>query len=279
MKNPVDICALPNQCLAIADYDNGFLVITCSGDTVKHCTVADGKNACGVCCSSNDDDFRLLVLGYKDGHWSVHAYTCAYELLDTIACPDDALIETWAMRKMSIGGDGILYLMATGEHRSVIWSCDLTTHLWKTLVTENSRRGVYNDFAVKYDAARKEIHFLLCDYKKSQLSTVVVTETEELAGIQSIRMRRVKGQEWIVQGPKLAAWDDDDDIVLYDGSGKLFAFDGAQFKCKKIVGDVGKGEVGAIAMRSGWCYALCRYRLCVEAFLYKDYKEVIETVL
>jgi hypothetical protein len=160
--------------------------------------------------------------------------------------------------------------MATGEHRSVIWALDLIAKTWKVLVTENSRRGIYNDFDIKRVASTNELHFLLCDYKRSQLSTVIVSASDELAGIQAIRMRRVKGQEWIVQGPKLAVWDAHDDLVLFDGSGKLFWFDGRLFKCRRIVADIGKGEVGAVCVDGGWCFALCRYRLCIDAFLYRQ---------
>ena len=61
--------------------------------------------------------------------------------------------------------------------------------------------------------------------------------------------------------------------MLYDGSGKLFLFDGEKFRCKRIIGDMGKGEVGALAVKDGWCYALCRYKLSIEAFMYKELAE------
>jgi hypothetical protein len=123
---------------------------------------------------------------------------------------------------------------------------------------------------VRFVAADESIHFLLTDVRKAQLSLVIISVAVELQNIQNVKMRRHKGQEWIVAGPKLAIWDGDGDILVYDASGKVFLFDGARFKCKRIVADLGKGEVGALCAHDGWCFALCRYRLCVEAFLYKQ---------
>lgn len=38
----------------------------------------------------------------------------------------------------------------------------------------------------------------------------------------------------------------------------------------KIIGDVGKSEVCALEIDNGWCFALCRHRLCVHAFMYRS---------
>jgi len=53
--------------------------------------------------------------------WTINIYTAALELVETVLCPDDALIETWAMRKVAIAEDDQLYLMASGEHKLIIW--------------------------------------------------------------------------------------------------------------------------------------------------------------
>ena len=84
---------------------------------------------------------------------------------------------------------------------------------------------------------------LLCDHRKSALTTVILNEKLAQVDRRSIRVRRVKGQEWVVQGPTLAVLDEQADVIVYDGSRKLFLFDGETFKCKKIVADIGKGEV------------------------------------
>jgi len=65
LKNPVDMCVLPNAQLVVADYDNGIFVLAKGGDVVRHLTVADDKAACGVVASP--DGSRLVVLGYKVG--------------------------------------------------------------------------------------------------------------------------------------------------------------------------------------------------------------------
>ena len=59
------------------------------------------------------------------------------------------------------------------------------------------------------------------------------------------------------------------DIIVYDCSGKIFWFDGMNYRIRKIIGDVGKSEVCALVVENNWCYALCRHRLCVHAFMYK----------
>lgn len=49
LKSPVDVCLLPNDCLAVADYDNGFLLLSPAGDVLRHhCPLPEGKNACGT---------------------------------------------------------------------------------------------------------------------------------------------------------------------------------------------------------------------------------------
>lgn len=170
--------------------------------------------------------------------------------------------------------------MATGESKTVIWAREVeggegsgsegAATEWELMISESGRRGPYSDFDVRLAAGSGELSFLLVDWKKAQLSTVLLNSALQLVDTHTVRIRRVKGQEWVVQGPKLAAWDEALDVLLYDGSGKLFLFDGASFKCRKIVADLGKGEVSALVARDGWVYVLCRYRLALEAFRYKD---------
>lgn len=126
---------------------------------------------------------------------------------------------------------------------------------------------------MKQKTEHSETLLLLCDSRKSQLCTLTLNSKDDSIDQKSIRVRRVKGQEWIVQGPTLAALDDQSDIIVYDGSGKLFLFDGDTYRCKKIIADIGRGEVSSMFVRDGWVYALCRYRLCIECYLYKEFTE------
>lgn len=163
--------------------------------------------------------------------------------------------------------------MASGERKSCIWRLDLETREWKLSVTEVPKFGIFNDMSVRCRNESGETRFLLCDWRKAKLWTLTMNEQFELTENRSTKMKRVKGQEWIVQGPTLAALDEQFDILIYDGSGKIFLFDGESYKFKKIVADVGRGEVSAIIAKDGWLYALCRYRLCIEAYMYKEYAE------
>jgi hypothetical protein len=61
------------------------------------------------------------IPGYKDGTWTINIFTGQFDLIESVICPDDANIETWAMRKIVMAEDKLLYLMATGEHKLVIW--------------------------------------------------------------------------------------------------------------------------------------------------------------
>lgn len=274
MKNPVDACLLPDDYIAIADYDNGLLILNSLGDLIQHRKSPNEVNACGV--AATRATARLLLLVVRDGVWSVNIYNYNFSLLETARCPTDAQIENWALRRLVVSLDNRLHLLASGENKSCIWTYDLDKREWKTVLVENSGRkttGSYNDMSVKYNANLKETRILLCEWKKAQLWSLTVNEKTAAIEQRSIKMKRVKGQEWIVQGPHLAVLDDQGDIVVYDGSGKLFLFDGETYRCKKIVADVGRGEVSALAVADGWVYALCRYRLCFESYLYREQNE------
>jgi len=47
LKNPVDFCVL-DDCFAIADYDNGLLILNAVGEVVEHRKDPEELNSCGV---------------------------------------------------------------------------------------------------------------------------------------------------------------------------------------------------------------------------------------
>lgn len=267
LKNPVDACLLPDGFVAIADYDNGFVLVNQLGETVEHLCGEQEKNACGVAFCP--EGLKLLVLVYKDGCWAVNVYRNFRTLTESLKCPTDPQLEGWALRKLVVTPDSVLHLMGSGELKCCIWRYSWTSGTWTAVLAETSKKGGYNDMSVS-EAKDGESLILLCDMKKSQLSTLNVNDKGEVVDQKTIRVRRNKGQEWVVQGPNLAILDEETDIIVYDSSGKLFFFDGDTYKCKKIIGDIGRGEVSSVFVRKGWAYVLCRYRLCIEAFLYKE---------
>lgn len=99
MKNPVDACLLPNDYLAIADYDNGLLILNSVGELVEHRRSARELNACGV--ASTQRQYKLLLLVFRDGLWIINVYD-NFELVDSINCPQDAEIENWALRRVVV---------------------------------------------------------------------------------------------------------------------------------------------------------------------------------
>ncbi len=217
-------------------------------------------------------DLRLFVLVFKEGDWLINVYV-DFALSDTIRCPVDPQIEGWGLRRISISNDNNLYLMMSGEVKTSVWLYTTSDCRWHPILCESARRGGYNDISVRFDDATEESTVLLCDMKKSHLSASAINSQLELVDQRSIKVRRVKGQEWVVQGPSLASLDEQSDMIVYDSSGKVFFFEGDNYKCKKIIADVGRGEVSSICASNGWAYVLCRYRLCLEVFLYKETAE------
>jgi hypothetical protein len=132
----------------------------------------------------------------------------------------------------------------------------------------NNRASVYTDFGVKR-WSKAESRIVLCEAQKSQLNILVLLEPSQLIDKQTIKVKRRKNEKWIVQGPKMAVYDSERDIVVYDGSGKIFWFDGTTYRIRKIVGDIGRSEVCGLEAKDGWCYVLCRTQLCIHAFLYR----------
>lgn len=280
MKNPVDLCLLPNDDVAIADYDNGLLIVNDLGEVIEHKKTFHEVNACGVACvrgGASSPAFRIFLLVVRDGVWTINVYR-NYDLVEMARCPTDAQIENWALRRLVVCVDTRLHLLASGETKSTIWTYEFDRGEWRILLTENSggrkaTSGNYNDMSVKFSKDTKETRIVLCEWKKAQLWTLFLNDKTDVMEEKSIKMKRVKGQEWIIQGPHLATLDEQADILVYDGSGKLFLFDGESYRCKKIVADLGRGEVSALAAADGWIYALCRYKRCIEAYMYRDNSE------
>lgn len=99
MKNPVDACLLPNDYVAIADYDNGLLILNSVGELVEHRHSSRELNACGV--ASTQRHYKLVLLVFRDGMWIINVYD-NFELVDSISCPQDTQIENWALRRVVV---------------------------------------------------------------------------------------------------------------------------------------------------------------------------------
>uniref|UniRef100_A0A7E5A0S0 Uncharacterized protein n=1 Tax=Panagrellus redivivus TaxID=6233 RepID=A0A7E5A0S0_PANRE len=290
LLNPVDLAVSFNM-VAIADYDNGVHFVDFRGRVRRH-LVTEPIRICGVRFRTSGEHQQVIMLAYCDQKWSIVVKTWpSLQDVKSVECPNEPQIMSWARRKISII-DNYLFLLGTCDSCSAIWTLDLEAYTWKTLIVERSTskktstgislgssfrmsgsnnddtRGVYSDFDARAgtDAERR---ILLCQSEKSKLDILRINETDKLIGSNTIKMKRRKNQQWIINGPQLAVFDSEQDIIVYDASGKIFWFDGATYRIQKIVGDVGKGEVCALQAENGWCYALCRHRLCVHAFMYR----------
>uniref|UniRef100_A0AC34RJH1 Uncharacterized protein n=1 Tax=Panagrolaimus sp. JU765 TaxID=591449 RepID=A0AC34RJH1_9BILA len=289
LKNPIDL-AVGFQLVAVADYDNGVHFVDFKGKVKKHYVSAPYR-ICGVRLRSNEN--QVILLAYLEQNWTIMVKKWP-EMTDVeaVACPLDPPIMAWARRKITIIGN-FLYLLGTCDSCSAIWTLNLTTYTWKTLIVErptnkksgvgstlsssfrglthsaDERHSVYSDFDAK-QWAENERRILLCELEKSRLNILRINDDDKMISSHSIKVKRKKDQQWIVKGPQLAIYDEKQDIIVYDCSGKIFWFDGGTYRMNKIIGDVGKSEVCALEVDNGWCFALCRHRLCVHAFMYRS---------
>uniref|UniRef100_A0A914YE19 Uncharacterized protein n=1 Tax=Panagrolaimus superbus TaxID=310955 RepID=A0A914YE19_9BILA len=291
LQNPVDL-DVGFKIIAVADYNNGVHFVNFRGRVKKH-FVSEPYRICGVRFREESGNDQVIMLTYLEQKWSIMVKTWPdMNTVQIIECPTEPLIMTWARRKITLL-DKTIFLLATCDSCSAIWTLDLETFEWKTLVVEraspkkpisvtatlgnsfrrnkttsDSKHAVYSDFDTKQwtDAERR---VLLCQSEKSKLDILCINDKDKLTGSHTIKVKRKKNQQWIVKGPQLATFDSEQDIIVYDASGKIFWFDGSTYRIRKIIGDVGKSEVCAISVSNGWCYALCRHRLCIHAFMYK----------
>uniref|UniRef100_A0A0K0FUR1 Uncharacterized protein n=1 Tax=Strongyloides venezuelensis TaxID=75913 RepID=A0A0K0FUR1_STRVS len=265
MENPVDL-AIGFECIAIADYDNGVLFIDTEGRVLMHLETKPYR-ICGVGFRDNND--YIVLLAYSDGKWSILVYnTGDSSQIGTYECPSKPLIPSWALHRMVILND-VVYLLATTDHLSAIWSLNLKTETWKTLLVQKEQDcGEYQGFDVRIKND-KERQILLTQQTKAQLIILTISNKDELLETGRIKMKRKNSQKWIIQGPRFAVWDSEQDIVVFDAAGKMFWFNGDTYKICKIISDIGRSEVCAVLAKDDWCYALCRNQLSIHAFLYR----------
>ncbi|CAD5216116.1 unnamed protein product [Bursaphelenchus okinawaensis] len=290
MANPVDMTAYKDM-IAVADYDNGVHFFEQKGFRRRHFK-APPYRICGVkfYYDAPEKTTHVALLAYHDQKWTVNMYLWPSLKQECIFdCPSEPAVPSWARRKIVVIDD-LLYLMGTAETCSAIWTLDLNSTQWKTLIVEKGRpasttgislnfannllnggaqkASVYSDFDV-HKFSKTESRIILCEAQKSRLDVLILGEKNELLDTQTVKVKRRKNQKWIVQGPKLAVWDTETDIIVYDGSGKIFWFDGTNYRIQKIVGDIGRSEVCSMEARNGWCYVLCRHQLKIHAFYYR----------
>ncbi|CAD5222032.1 unnamed protein product [Bursaphelenchus xylophilus] len=290
MANPVDMTAFKDM-IAVADYDNGVHFFEQKGYHRKHFKVPPYR-ICGVKFYHDpaENATHVALLAYHEQQWTVNMYSWPGLKQECIFnCPPEPNVPSWARRKIVIIDD-LLYLMGTAESCSAIWTLDLNTTQWKTLIVEKGRpapasgisltfannllnggaqkASVYSDFDV-HKFSKTESRIILCEAQKSRLDVLILGEKNEIIDTQTVKVKRRKNQKWIVQGPKLAVWDTEQDIIVYDGSGKIFWFDGSNYRIQKIVGDIGRSEVCSMEAKNGWCYVLCRHQLKIHAFYYR----------
>uniref|UniRef100_A0AC35TFW9 Uncharacterized protein n=1 Tax=Rhabditophanes sp. KR3021 TaxID=114890 RepID=A0AC35TFW9_9BILA len=265
MENPVDM-AIGVDCIAIADYDNGVLFIDLEGHLRVHLETKPYR-ICGVGFRENND--FIVLLAYTDSKWSILIYNINdSEQIKAYECPSKPLIPSWALHRMIVLDD-VVYLLATADHLSAIWSLNLKTEAWKTLLVQKEQdNGEYQGFDVRHKN-ENERQILLCQQTKAQLIILTISNKDELTETGKIKMKRKSSQKWIIQGPRFAAWDSDNDIVVFDAAGKMFWFNGESYKICKIISDIGRSEVCAVQAKDDWCYALCRNQLSIHAFLYR----------
>lgn len=73
LKNPVDLCMLPDEQIAVADYDNGCVIVNTVGDVIEHKDAPEDKNACGVACLKRDGG-RLFVLVFRSAQFFPNSF-------------------------------------------------------------------------------------------------------------------------------------------------------------------------------------------------------------
>ncbi|KAI6218469.1 hypothetical protein M3Y95_01167600 [Aphelenchoides besseyi] len=293
--NPVDI-AVDGNILAIADYDNGVYFINldsvdCKNATRRHFKTAPYRIA-GVqfLHETHSDRIHVVLLAYIDEKWTCNIHLWPDLVQEyVIDHPTEPFIPSYSRRKIKVIGE-TLYLLGTSEQCSAIWTLHLPTSAWKTLMVErgrpqntlgislantlllaghsNNKASVYSDFDV-HNFSKSEHRIVLCDAVKSQLNILVLIEPNQLVDKQTIKVKRRKREAWIVKGPRLAVFDSDGDLVVFDNSNKIFWFDGNSYRIRKIVGDLGRSQCHAIIADRGWTYALSRDDKCVHAFLYR----------
>ncbi|KAI6177461.1 hypothetical protein M3Y97_00909700 [Aphelenchoides bicaudatus] len=223
MANPVDM-VVDGDFLAIADYDNGIHFVNNKECARRHFNT-DPFRICGVQFWHDERDTRhVIMLAYvtESEKWTINVHSWPdFEEELIFECPAQPSVPTWARRKITLV-DGLLYLLATSEQCSAIWTLQMSSSIWKTLIVERGR-------------PQSTIGF---NFANSLLPNQLVDK-------QTIKVKRRKNEKWIVQGPKLAVWDSERDIIVYDGSGKIFWFDGQNYRIRKIVGDIGRSEEDA----------------------------------
>lgn len=90
------------------------------------------SSICGVkfYTDAAEETTRVALLAYHEQKWSVNLYSWpALKPESLFDCPTEPAVPSWCRRKIVIVAD-MLYLLATAESCSAIWTLDLVTSAW-----------------------------------------------------------------------------------------------------------------------------------------------------
>ncbi|KAI1706879.1 hypothetical protein Ddc_15105 [Ditylenchus destructor] len=222
-----------------------------------------------------------------------------------VQCPTEPELQGKAQMKFTLM-DGVIYLLGTGLNCSIIWTMSMTSLVWKTLIVERTRSSsthatptpthqskrsvssllcqkvkttdeqevvepevtpIYSSFDVRRWSTA-QIRIVLCEADRPRLHILCIGPNgEHLVETQTVKVKRSESQKWIVQGPRLAIWDNEK-IIVHDGSGKIFWFNDVSYRIQKIIADMGKSEIVTLQTSSDWCFVLNRSDKCIYSFYY-----------
>ncbi|KAK0414977.1 hypothetical protein QR680_011707 [Steinernema hermaphroditum] len=205
VENPVDV-AVNGDLIAIADYEHGVLFVTAEGRITKRLNCSPYR-ICGVCYRRTPE--QIVLLGYHDSKWFIVVYSIPSMVKDCcIECPSDPPVISWAKRKIAVFADTV-YVLATCETMSAVWSLHIPTSKWSTVLFEREQRAAYSDMDVGLPFNESEtVRLVLCVEGKSRLKVVTLGPEGKILRTNTIKVRRNKEQHWVVRGPKLVVCDE-----------------------------------------------------------------------
>uniref|UniRef100_A0A915D6V9 F-box associated domain-containing protein n=1 Tax=Ditylenchus dipsaci TaxID=166011 RepID=A0A915D6V9_9BILA len=314
LKEPSELAVShKTDILAVADGKNGLVLVDFDGKLVQHFRLPSKLGSVrGVCFHEELDQTKLVLLWLEDdSDWFISIYPCVNRQInsETIeecqACPTEEVMQAGIDMKISLL-DGVVYLLGTGVNCSMIWTMDMTNFIWKTLIMERNRSSsnvsativpqslfLFNkvktqeesqknkkEFTATYTSfdirrlSDDQIRIVLCEAEKARLHILSISPSgDRLLETQVVKVKRSQSQKWIVQGPRLAVWDEEK-IIIYDGSGKIFGFNDVDYRIQKIIADMGKEEIAALRKSNDWCFVLNKDQKCVHCFYYGSIENI-----
>uniref|UniRef100_A0A915KNA5 Uncharacterized protein n=1 Tax=Romanomermis culicivorax TaxID=13658 RepID=A0A915KNA5_ROMCU len=267
VRNPVDMCVLPDDYFAIADYSNGLVIIGPQGTLIGHKNSIRDVNACGVGAlrlRSSDEKCTLLVLVCQNStQWKINFYE-GFQLTQAVDCPEDGQIESWALRRIVVAAENTLYLLASGEYKSCIWTLNLYNNSWAVCFSQYKKWcGIFSDLSIRC------CRLLQNSTRAKKFKNKSVNNKENH---QNVGKKSSKNCSSIFESISTAA-DTENKFVrflLCDWRKARLKNFVLNHKGDEIYTDVGRGEVSSLIVKDDWLYVLCRQKLCIEAYLYRD---------